>query len=134
MKPKKVKFRLVYGYGKDQHTPIKRKELAKVLVMFFKREGRTMLDSGYAIRAEDIMRIEPDWYATMGWSGNHTLTGEDFDEIGNQLQKEAREVIALKQDVAKYLIANKMEQHASLPTADLNQFLPELLQTKLLIQ
>ena len=130
---RKLKFRVVYGYNAGQHVTVRKKDLPKLYVMFLNGTGRTVLENGIALRGEDIQRIEPDWNATMDWNATYRLMSDDFDQIGFALQEEAKQIMGEKREIAHYLIRSGQEDKASLPMADMNQYLPEALQKKLLL-
>ena len=115
---RKLKFRVVYGYNAGQHVTVRKKDLPKLYVM---------------LRGEDIQRIEPDWNATMDWNATYRLMSDDFDQIGFALQEEAKQIMGEKREIAHYLIRSGQEDKASLPMADMNQYLPEALQKKVLL-
>lgn len=122
----KVKFKLVYGYAKDQFAPVSHAELPKLYVMFLTGSGRTILESGHAIKATDIIRIEPDWNATMGYFPDYTLRGDDWDEIGERRQQKAREIAQNVKQYAYHLIQTNQQAKASQPMKAIKSDMQEL--------
>lgn len=99
-------FKIVYGYNDNQSTTVGLEEVPKAYHLFIKGEGRAIFDNGVALQGKDIMRIEPDWHATMGWNKTHKMDDDDWNEV-KPLQNRFTELLS----EAKSLAYESIEQN-----------------------
>lgn len=84
MKNSRYKIKIICGYRKEQEYTIDANEAHKAYFLFNNPDMRGTFESGLALRGSDILRIVPDYQATMGWNHTHQLTDDDY----NQMHKE----------------------------------------------
>ena len=105
-----MKFKIIYGFGKEKEITIDENELEKAYGIFL-LGGRAVFGSDGAVDGKYIMAIRPDYRATMGWNMGYELNGEDMMIIS---QKKIDRKLQIAQARAKervdYLIANKQER------------------------
>ena len=73
----KVKF----GYGEADYAQITEEELPRAYGMFLTGEGKSVFSDGTAIRARDIIRIEPDWHRVKGWNRGYKMMVDDWNDV-----------------------------------------------------
>jgi hypothetical protein len=93
---KKLKYKLITGFRKDQEYVIEADELHKAYYLFTHPEERAIFANGVAMVGKDIRGIQPDYHATMGWNPAHTLTTEDYNEINREGVKKELHMAAIK--------------------------------------
>lgn len=93
-------FKVQYGFSQNESTTIELDEVPKAYYLFMKGEGRAIFKNGVAVRGQDILRIEPDWNATMGWNKTYKLTDDDWNEIGEENKKRFTELLGNAKEVA----------------------------------
>lgn len=121
-----IKFKLIYGFEKDQFAPVEHSELVKLYIMFLKGSGRTVMESGHAIKGSDIIRIVPDWNATMKFNPDYVLQGEDWQQIGKARQQKAKEIAHNVKLYAYHLMQTNQEGKASQPMEVIKSDMQEL--------
>lgn len=77
----KPKIKIVCGFRKDQEYTVDANEAHKAYYLFLNRDKQAIFDGGLALKGSQIERIVPDWNATMGWNADHTLDGDDWNDI-----------------------------------------------------
>lgn len=100
---KNLKIKIITGFRKDQYYTIDADEAHKAYFLFLNPEKRTVFKTGVAVVGNSIQGIEPDFNATMGWNPDHTLTGDDFNDLRNRgIDRELRDTLELAKEVAQY--------------------------------
>lgn len=74
-------FKVKYGFDETQYAEITSDELPKAYGMFLAQEGNGIFKDGTAIRAKDIIRIEPNWHKVRGWNRGWKMTLDDYEDI-----------------------------------------------------
>lgn len=126
-------FKVLYGYADGQYAEISQDELPKAIGMFLTGEGRGVFSDGTAIRAKDIIRIEPNWHAVRGWNKAYKMLPIDYENIQplqSSYQKFQYEVKSLVEDLiksGKTALLNK-------PLSELKQYLPQKPETSKLTE
>lgn len=118
-------FKVLFGYGLEQYAQITEEELPKAYAMFLTGEGKSIFSDGTAIRAMDIIRIEPDWHREFGWNKGYKLVVADFMAIREReyrykkLQNQVKELV-------EHQIRLRNVDILSLPLSELKTRFPEL--------
>ena len=74
-------YRVFHGYGKDDFISIDETELKKAMIA--EGTGRVVIFNEGSISGNEIKKVLPDYQRDMGWNRDHTLGGEDYQEIGD---------------------------------------------------
>ena len=98
-------YKIKYGYGETDYCEITNQELPKAYGMFLAQEGNGIFSDGTAIRARDIIRIEPNWHKVKGWNRGWKMTIEDYKDV-----KHLEEPYRLEQNKAKDIAENAIRQ------------------------
>lgn len=97
-----MKIKIITGFRQEQHYTIDAEEAHKAYYLFYHPEERGVFNNGVALVGKNIQGIEPDYHSTMGWNPNHTLTGEDWNEIrGRGVDVKIRDTLSLAREVAR---------------------------------
>ena len=118
------RFKIKYGYDNAQYAEISEEELPKAYGMFLTGEGRGIFSDGTAIRAKDIVSIEPDWHYIRGWHKSWEMTNDDWADIKplqSNYQKFQNEVKLLTED----LIKQGKTALLTKPLSELKEYLPK---------
>lgn len=84
-------YRVKFGYGKDDFISVDETELA--MAVRAQITGKIGAFKEGTVAGNSIMAIIPDYQREMGWSRDYQLTGEDYDEIGPQNQREFQNLL-----------------------------------------
>lgn len=102
-------IKIVCGYRDDQSHPIPDEEAHKAYYLFLTPGSRAVFADGFAVRHEDVQRVEPDYHGTMGWNRAHRLDPDDLNEINaSPAVRQLRKNMERAWDVAR-LAASKPE-------------------------
>lgn len=74
-----MNFKIIFGYDAEDYLGIDETELEKAYYCFL--EKKDSIFSGGAVRGSNIMAIQPDYHAAMGWNRGHKLGGDDYAEL-----------------------------------------------------
>lgn len=118
----KKSFKIKIGYGADEYIAIEKSELAKAYHCFI-TEGKMITKDGYALRGKDIIRIEPNWNAIMGYTRDYKLKGEDYLHIGEERMRYANLIMSKAKEIA----------HEAVQTNDVTVLSTELKKENLLV-
>lgn len=77
-----MNFKIIFGYDAEDYVGIEETELEKAYYCFL--EKKDSIFSGGAVRGSNIMAIQPDYHAAMGWNRGHKLGGDDYAELKNK--------------------------------------------------
>lgn len=99
----KLKIKVITGYRDDQYFTIDAEEAHKAYYLFLNPSERGVFSDGNAVRGQDIMRIEPDYHATMGWNKGYKLGPYDWEDIRSKgvddnlrdVMSDAKRIVAL---------------------------------------
>ena len=125
-------YKIKFGFNEADYCEITQEELPKAYGMFLLQEGNGIFSDGTAIRAKDMIRIEPNWHKLMGWTRGWKMTPEDyyiikpFEKSYHQIQDEARRIaeFAIKTNQFKILALPMSEIQSVLKIEDKRQ--PEI--------
>jgi len=102
----KKSFKVVYGFNRDQYIEITKQDLPKAYYGFL-TEGKIVFSDGHAMKGRDIIRIEPNWNAVMGWHKDYVPKDEDFYNIGEQRKRVAIDLMMQAKEIAKEVSETK---------------------------
>lgn len=85
-------FRIKTGHGKDDFISVDETELD--MAIRAQITGKVGLFKEGTVTGRAILTITPDWQKTMGWNRDYSLTGEDYNEIGEKKIDGYRDFIA----------------------------------------
>lgn len=120
-------YKVKLGFKESQYLSITQEELPKALMMFLTQTGRGVFSDGNAIRASDILRIEPDWHKEMGWNKGWEMTPDDYAEV-RPFEKAYMNTFKKAKDIVEKLIQTNQTNLSSLPLSKLMDMnlLPEI--------
>lgn len=105
-----LKYSIVYGFNSEQQITIGADELEKAYGLFL-MGGRAVFKSGDAIDAKYIRAIRPDFQSTMGWSKDHALKSDDYNELSDSgVDKKLRLTQAKVKERVEFLISHGQEK------------------------
>lgn len=117
------KYKIVYGYNESDYLPINENELPKAIAMYIEGNGRGIFENG-AIRAQDIMRIVPDWHADQGWNRGWKMQPADFDAI-KHLERPYKETYEQAKTIAHIALKENKRELLNQPLSESIKLLPE---------
>ncbi len=115
-------FKVKYGFDETQYCQITSEELPKAYGMFLSQEGNGIFSDGTAIRAKDIIRIEPDWHKVRGWNKGWKMELEDYEDI-KPLERSYQETQSQAKEIAEYAMKNGKMSLLSKPMSEIKELL-----------
>lgn len=122
-------YKIVTGYAPADYIPIDENELPIAIQLFIEQKGRGVFQNGVC-RAQDIIRIIPNWHKVMGWNEGWKMDTEDYREI-QPYKSEYDKIYAQATELTKLAISQNRPELLSGELADNLKALPET-NTKLL--
>lgn len=111
---KKIKLKIIVGYREEQRYTIDSEEAHKAYYLFRNPEARAVFSNGVAIVGKNIMGIEPDYQATMGWNPTHILENDDWNEIKDEgVDKAARDLLYEAKLISEKISINEVNEKLS---------------------
>lgn len=109
---KRIKYKVKYGFDKNEYISIDTDELVKAFLSFL--TGNRVILDGVALRGKDIIRIEPDWNNFGGYMKGYIMQPRDYEcsDITKRKTDRARELGVIAKDIASDIltISDKGEQ------------------------
>lgn len=94
-------IKIITGYRDNQYYIIENEEAHKAYFLFSNPEARTVFSNGVALIGKNIQGIEPAWNESMGWNPNHTIGGDDWNDIRKRgMERTLKDVLTEAKQVA----------------------------------
>lgn len=99
----KKHFKIIRGYGAEDYISIREDELEKAFYAFLAKKDAVY--SGGAVRGSEIIAIQPDFHATMGWNRGYKLGADDYAELRERgVESSHAKLLAHTKEKVQYLI------------------------------
>lgn len=116
-------FKIQYGFQEADYLPIKGDELHKAFALKMSQNGDGYFESGM-VRAQDIIRIIPDWHRHFGWNRGYKMEAEDY-AYTEKLVGAYNLALSKGKEIAEYAIENKNFTLLKLPASEAARLIQE---------
>ena len=111
-------FKIVTGFDASEYFEIDTEELARAYHCFLS-DGKMITKNGIALRGKNILRIEPNWNALMGWNKGYKPTAYDMTFIPKTKKDNAFKIMLLSKKRAATALQENNTQLLTLKETDL---------------
>lgn len=115
-------YKIKFGYGELDYCEITDQELPKAYGMFLTQEGNGIFSDGTAIRARDIIRIEPNWHKVRGWNKGWKMTLDDYEDI-KSLERPYQDTLNEAKMITEMAIKKEKTDILSKPMDEIKQII-----------
>ena len=115
-------YKIKYGYGDLDYCEITDQELPKAYGMFLTQEGNGIFSDGFALRARDIIRIEPNWHKVRGWVKGWPMTIDDYEDI-KPLERSYQDTLNEAKEITELAIKKEKTEILTKPMDEIKKII-----------